>query len=249
VNRYILWSIVFHIAVVLGGALLAPMSGLVTSAPRSEMIISVGLVDAPNQGGAPGTTKDEPSIEEPAAAPPKLDAPEPALDADLAIKPIADLTKEKVAEPKPKEKPKKPAKDEPKEKTTPKEKADDKQLASADTAGVTYGAISEGAGSSGDVWGVEVGPGVSPYHNRGIAAIRSNWRSPAVGNKPIRCGVRFVVKKTGEIVDVEVETSSGSELFDRAAMRAVQMVETWEPFPSFLPYDEQVVILSFEYRP
>jgi outer membrane biosynthesis protein TonB len=233
VNRYILWSIVFHIAVVLGGAVLAPMSGLITSAPRSEMIISVGLVDSPNMGGSPPPAA---SAQEPAqAAPPELAAPEPALDADLAVKPIADLTKEKVAEPKKKDPPKK--KEEPKksetktaeakEDTKSKQTETSQQLASTDTAGGTHGAISDGAGGSGDVWGVETGPSVSPYHRRGFASIRSNWRNPAVGNKPIKCSVRF----------------------DRAAVRAVQLTESWEQFPNFWPEDEQVIILDFEYRP
>jgi len=243
VNRYILWSIVFHIAVVLGGAGLAPMRGLITTSPRSEMIISVGLVDAP--GSVPKGEPDKPI----SGPPPKLEVPEPALDAELAIKPMSDLSKEKVAEPKPKEKPQKPAEEKPKEKTPPKEKTDDKQLASADTAGGSHGAITEGPGGGGDVWGVEADASVSPYHRRGFATIRSNWRNPAVGNKPIKCSVRFVVKRTGELADIELETRSGNELFDRAALRAVQMTESWEQFPSFWAEDEQIIILDFEYRP
>lgn len=255
-NRYILWSLAFHLAVVLGGAGLAPMSGLVTTGPSADLVISVGLVDAPNAGPSGG-----PAQQEPVAVPaPKLEVPPPAMDAELALRPMADLTKENVEPPK-KEPPKPPdaekkqpeKKDPPKAETKkPAKPAAEKtgqQFASSDTVGGSRGAITDGTGAGGDVWGVETGPSVSPYHRRGFASIRSNWRNPAVGNRPLKCTIRFVVKRNGEVTNAKIESRSGNELFDRAALRAVEMTTNWEQFPTFWPEDEQIILLDFEYRP
>lgn len=234
-NRYILWSLILHLAVILGGATFAPMRGLFDVNQSTPMVISVGLVEMPNQ---PATK---------VMKAPHLRAPQAATDAEIAIAPVPDLNKEKVKEEK-KPEPVKP-KEEEKPKATAKEPDSAKTtLAQADTASGTTGSISQGAGSD-DVWGVEVGPNVNPYHRRGFASIRSNWRNPAVGPVGRKCVVRFLVKRGGELTDIALESSSGSQLFDRSAVRAVQLTHAWDQFPRFWKEDEQIIHLEFEYRP
>ena len=240
-NRYLLWSLILHLAVVLGGAAVAPLKGLTDGHQLTPVIISVGLVDLPSQ---PSTK---------AMLAPHLRAPAPAKDAEIALAPAPSLKKEEVKEkekPKPKEtgEKEKPDKDK-------KDKSDSKKpdtlasaLAQSDTASGTTGSITQG-GASDDVWGVEVAPSVNPYHRRGFAAIRTNWRNPAVGPTGRKCVVRFRVNRSGELTGIALESSSGSQLFDRSALRAVEMTHSWEQFPKFWNENEQIIHLEFEYRP
>ncbi len=244
-NRYILWSIILHVTVLLGGAAVAPMHGFFDSDQDHSVVISVGLVDMPS---APATK---------VIKAPHLRQPTPAGSEEVAIAPEPDLSKEKVAEKKPEpEKPKeepKPKEDKPKEEkpgdaNAKKPDSAAATLAQNDNATGTTGSISDGGGDD-DVWGVETAPNVNPYHRRGFASIRSNWRNPAVGPVGRKCTIRFRVSRDGELSDIALEKSSGSELFDRSAIRAVQLTHAWEHFPRFWKEDEQIIHLEFEYRP
>ncbi len=234
-NRYILWSLLLHLAVILGGATLAPMRGLFDATQSTPMVINVSVVDAPGQ---PATK---------VIKAPHLRAPKAAADAEVAITPVPDLTKEEVKEEK-KPEPVKPKEEEKPKETAKKPDSAVATVAQADTVSGTTGSISAGSESD-DVWGVEVGPNVNPYHRRGFASIRSNWRNPAVGPVGRKCVVRFRVKRDGELTDIALESSSGSQLFDRSAIRAVQLTHAWDQFPRFWKEDEQIIHLEFEYRP
>lgn len=184
----------------------------------------------------------------------------------VAIKPETDLTKEEIApeeepvpeEPTPEETKQEEPENKPEDQPEDTKKTDRSQQASADTAQQlaqagtgegTIGNITEGAGSGGDVWGVETNAAVNPYHRRGFIAIRNNWRNPATSPRPLKCVVRFRVDRSGAISDVVLEKPSGNTLFDRQAVRAVEMTGSWEAFPKFWEEDEQIIHLEFEYRP
>jgi TonB family protein len=254
VGRNIVWSFILHVVVITAGALVAPMGGLFDATSHPLDVISVGLVDAPNQAPAAKLPK------------PKINAPTPEASDAVAIKPESDLTKEEVPpeekpeplpkedekpkeeEKKPEEKPREPEK-KPEQKPEQKPAADTvSQLADASTETGMTGSISDGSGSD-DIWGVETDASVNPYYRRGFSVIRNNWRNPATGPRPLKCVVRFRVVQSGQIMDVKLEQSSGSALFDRQAVRAVQMTEAWDPFPRFWEENEQVILLDFEYRP
>lgn len=239
-RRYLLWSLAFHAVFLFIGAVIAPLRGL--SGPSHSMqVVSVGLVDF----AEPGRVKGGPA--------PKPAAPEPADDELIPKNPAV---KEELAEVKAPEKPKK---DDDKNKKTEKPKTADKPskkdttrtggpaLAMNDTGGVA-GSLTEGGGG-GDIWGVETGANVNPYHRQGFAAIRSNWRNPSFGRERRVCVVKFIVRRSGEITDIELEQKSGSDLFDRAALRAVQVTGSWPAFPNHWEEDEQLIHLEFEYRP
>lgn len=239
-KRNIIWSLILHLLVIIGGSQLAPMGGFATTSPNSFDVINVGIVSSPTKG------------QEPPAKIPELKPPTPAVDAAIAMKPTSDLTKEDVTpakEPEP-EKPKPKAEEKPKEqpKEAQKPAADSAKLAQAGKEGTT-GSITEGTGSGDDVWGQEDVANVNPYHRQGFASIRNNWRNPAVGPRALKCIVRFKVERSGAIEDIALEQSSGSPLFDRAAIRAIKVTESWEPFPKFWEENEQVIHLEFEYRP
>jgi len=241
VGRYLAWSLVFHIAVLGGGAVLAPLGGLFGSTYRPTQIISVGLVDFADPPKSPPIAVPRPAI------------PTPAGDAAIALAPERDLTPENVPEKKPEL--------EPEPETTqgdqgeaetaeggPDDDTTQLELAQADTAsGVSHTIVD--AGGEGDIWGVEVPANVNPYHRRGFSQILANWRNPVVGPTRRKCVVGFRVLRSGEITDIELEKSSGAQIFDQAALRAVQHTRSWEQFPAFWEENETIFHLEFEYRP
>lgn len=237
-GRYLTWSLIFHVAVLGTSLVLAPFGGLFGNAYRPVQIISVGLVDFP-----------EPSRTQ-AIAMPKPAIPQPMGDDAIALAPEKDLTIAEVpdeAEPEP-EPPEEETADPVEEEPDQGNGKNDEALAQADTvAGVSH-SLSDGA-AGGDIWGVETTPNVNPYHRRGFASIRNNWRNPLVGPTGRKCVVGFKVSRSGEITRIDLEQSSGSRIFDEAAMRAVRLTRTWDQFPGFWEEDEQVIHLEFEYRP
>jgi TonB family protein len=233
VRRYLVISLIFHVGVALGSTLFSPLGSFSARDKRPSVVINVGLVDLGDKTKARAGAS----------------APKPV---EAVKDPLPKAQPEKVAEPEKKkpvaEKKIEPAKD---KKNADKESTDDKKskvIAAKDSISPATGTITEGSGEA-DVWGVEVGPEVNPYHRRGFAAIRSNWRNPAVGPAPLKCIVRFTVNRAGELAHIELEKPSGSELFDRAALRAVQVTKSWDRLPRFWEDDEQLIHLEFEYRP
>lgn len=237
-RRYLIWSLAFHAVFLFIGAVIAPIRGF-SGSSRPDVVISVGLVDFADPGKVKGSA-------------PKPPVPEPAQDELIAKDPS---TNEELAEV---TVPEKPKKEEKKKEVTPKKTADKPAkmdttktappaLAMNDTGGIS-GSLTEGDGG-GDIWGVETGANVNPYHRQGFATIRGNWRNPSFGREPRMCVVKFTVRRNGELTDIEIEKKSGSDLFDRAALRAVQITASWPAFPSHWEEDEQIIHLEFEYRP
>lgn len=238
-RRYLVWSLAFHAVFLFIGAVIAPLRGFGDS-QSSTTVVSVGLVDFADPGKAKGGAP-KPKVPEP--APDELIAKNPAVNEELAEIKVPE--KPKRAETKPKQQTSKKSADKESKKDTAK--TESPQLAVNDTAGVSIG-VSDGAGG-GDVWGVEVAGNANPYYREGGAMIRNNWRNPAYGRTALACVVRFRVKRSGEIVDIAVEEKSGSDLFDKSAVRALQITGALPPFPSFWVEDEQIIHIKFEHRP
>lgn len=79
-------------------------------------------------------------------------------------------------------------------------------------------------------------PGVSganPYFARVQARIAGFWTAPPadISGKELSVTVRFRIERDGRIGSVLVEQSSGNELYDMAAQRAVQSAVPFPPFP------------------
>lgn len=233
-RRYLVISLVFHVGVALGSVLLSPLGSFSARDKRPNVVINVGLVDLGDKVRSRAGSATAPKAVEPIKEPPPKAQPEKVTEPEKK-KPVAEKKVDPAKDKKPSEK-------------DGGESKESKKLAAKDTASAPTGTITEGAGEA-DVWGVETGPEVNPYHRRGFAAIRGNWRNPAVGPVPLKCIVRFTVNHDGGLGDIELEKRSGSDLFDRAAVRAVQATKTWDKFPSFWEDDEQIIHLEFEYRP
>lgn len=239
-RRYLIWSLAFHAVLLFIGAVVAPLRGF-SGSSRPDVVISVGLVDFADPGKVKGSA-------------PKPVIPEPAKDELIAKDPAVkdDLAEIKV--------PEKPKKDDKKKETDSKKTTDrlakrdttktaPPALAVNDTGGISVGINNQDGSEGGDVWGVEAGGNTHPYFRQGGALIRQNWRNPGYGRQSLACIVRFTVRRSGEIVDVVLEEKSGVDLFDRSALRAVQVTESWPAFPSIWDQDEQTIHLRFEHRP
>lgn len=239
-RRYLIWSLAFHAVFLFIGAVIAPLRGF-SGSSKPDVVISVGLVDFADPGKVKGSA-------------PKPPVPEPAQDELIAKDPS---TSEELAEVKVPEKPKQ---EEKKKAETPKKTADKPAkkdtvktsppaLAMNDTGGVSVGISNQEGAGGGDVWGVETGGVTHPYFRQGGALIRQNWRNPGYGRVVLACVVRFTVHRSGEITDIQLEEKSGVDLFDRSAVRAVQVTGSWPAFPNIWDQDEQTIHLRFEHRP
>lgn len=84
------------------------------------------------------------------------------------------------------------------------------------------------------------------YQRQMIARISTNWQQIPVRGKATVV-IRFTVHRDGAISAAEVETSSGQELLDRAALRAVALAAPLPRLPEGYPRDRVGVHLLFTY--
>ncbi len=69
------------------------------------------------------------------------------------------------------------------------------------------------------------------YLDRILAQISQNWLRPPVGGKIEQAVIYFRVQRDGRLTDLRLATASGSEIFDQAALRAVQASSPLPPLP------------------
>ncbi|MCI0531932.1 MAG: TonB family protein [candidate division Zixibacteria bacterium] len=74
--------------------------------------------------------------------------------------------------------------------------------------------------------------------------IKSMWANP-VESTTLQATVRFTIQKNGEVVQTEIEQSSGNALYDQAALRAVMASGPLPPLPSHYAGNELTVHLNF----
>ena len=69
------------------------------------------------------------------------------------------------------------------------------------------------------------------YIDRVAVLIKKNWVRPEVGGDIREARFRFRIQRDGTITELELEETSGSEVFDRAAQRAVLAASPLPPLP------------------
>ena len=183
-------------------------------------VVQVALVDP----SAPLTPAPEPAP----SAPPEVQPPE--------VEPVED-TGVKLQPEKPKKK-----KEEPREEAPRKPAAQTPALPSASVGS---------AGLRGDL-SVDAGSFEFTYYLMLIRnRIAANWTPPAgisTGGNPARAVVYFRVSRGGEVSGVRLETPSGTEFFDRSAVRAVTISDPMPPLPLGFPGGELGVHFGFEWE-
>ena len=75
------------------------------------------------------------------------------------------------------------------------------------------------------------------------------WMPPAglQAGQPVRAIVYFHVSRGGDVSAVRLETGSGFEFFDRAALRAVSLSDPLPPLPLGFPGSDLGIHFGFEY--
>lgn len=91
----------------------------------------------------------------------------------------------------------------------------------------------------------------SYYIDAILSKIGNNWSNPFRGSGvKFSVTIYFVIKKDGEITSVKIEKSSGNDLYDRSAERAVIVTQTLPPLAGEFANQESLRLhLEFEYKP
>jgi TonB family protein len=64
-----------------------------------------------------------------------------------------------------------------------------------------------------------------------VALISRQWTRPPVGPDVVEARLYFKVQADGRVTDLRLVTGSGSETFDRGALRAVESASPLPPLP------------------
>jgi len=81
--------------------------------------------------------------------------------------------------------------------------------------------------------------------------IAANWQPPAglaTSGEPARAMVYFQIARSGAVTGARLETASGVEYFDRAALRAVVLSDPMPPLPAGFPGGDLGVHFGFEWE-
>jgi len=217
------------VSLIVHGVLLSLL--FVTHPPRTialpgPEIVRVALVDASQLPSAP------------VATPP---APAPPPD-ERGVR-LPDMKPKPVAKPAPKQIEKRP--------TPPESKSAPAPTPAAPATTVLAPARIGSAGLVGSM-GVDAADFPFSYY---LAAVRdriaANWQPPAglaTGSEPIRATVYFRIVRLGNVVGVRLESASGTEYFDRSALRAVMLSDPMPPLPAGFTGGDLGVHFGFEWE-
>jgi len=194
-------------------------------------VIRVNLAALP----AAGPTKPQPSV-----------IPTPVV-ADEPVAAVAELATVTEAKPVPKPKPKE---EKPKDQAyKPKAETGDKARAGAESGQKD---VSDNLAAGSRFGGAAVDNASFDYPYWFVQAfgkIERNWSNPVYANRPLTCTVYFQVIRSGRIIKVEIETSSGIDAFDRACERAVNLSQPLPPLPDDFTEEILGIHLQFPYVP
>src|SRR6185503_15897361 len=199
---------------VIGGALLGPQ--LFAKPPQPIEFVPVQLVPAPARG-----------VERPAPPRPQ---PEPTAAAEPPPEPQPSAAPEPTVAPKP----------EPPQAEKPNRTADPAPTAAATPppAGASGPPGPQGApnGRADSPFTATVGGVDNPtftygyYLDRMLLLIRAKWTRPALGSG-VEATLHFRILPDGTVEAIELQSSSGYNSFDLAALRAVQSAAPLPPLP------------------
>ena len=241
INRTFAVSVAAHIAIV-AAIWLAP-SGW-RSRPAAEqpsMTISLGTTEGPNTGGM--TSIADRAVQEVA----RPNAPKVA-DTPPAPKPPEMAEPLRTAKPTPPRAVAKPADTaKPQPPTVGAELKTGSARVKTGGAAIQFGGLAQGGGTAGAGVQLDVKNFCCPeYLAQMVQKIRQNWNpnQGAVG-QPI---VKFTIRRDGMLTNVELEKSSGQELLDLAARRAVHNTMQLAPLPREFTESSLTVHLTFDFQ-
>ena len=103
-------------------------------------------------------------------------------------------------------------------------------------------------GPPGGADGAQVGLARRLYYTEIWNAVRRQWVLPeSLKSQHLETVLVVVIRRDGKVLDLRVEKSSGSEVYDESARRAVRKAEPLPPFPAiYSPAQEEI---GLRFRP
>jgi TonB family protein len=88
----------------------------------------------------------------------------------------------------------------------------------------------------------------SPYYlSLVFGKIRDSWENPVQSSTILMTTIYFRIQRDGSIVEAKVEKTSGIDLFDQSALRAIVGSAPFPPLPGEFTGDYLGIHLEFEY--
>jgi TonB family protein len=230
-------SLLVHLTAIALLVIAPHLIGLKPHAPEPAMTISLGGVAGPVTGGmtpisARPTQKAEPQ---------DLPRPQP-------VRPPAQKPPDMVEPTKTRQAPRPPVTQAPKQAAgrTPTTGPQEVKGQGNDPRGAPNNEAGLSTGGGGDNSQVSLGNFCDPqYLGQMITLIHRNWNpQQAATGTPV---IRYVIQRDGTLTDVSIKQSSGYQMLDFLAQRAVAQTRALPPLPSCYPYPNFIVNLTFEY--
>jgi TonB family protein len=113
-------------------------------------------------------------------------------------------------------------------------------------AAIPFGGLAQGGGGTGGVQ-LDVKNFCCPeYLAQMVQKIRQNWNAnQGAGGQPV---IKFTIRRDGMLTNVELEKSSGQDLLDLEARRAVIKTMQLAPLPREFPESSLTVHLTFDFN-
>lgn len=243
-SRMLGMSVLAH-AVFLAAILFMPSRWL-TPPPAQEdapLMISLGGAQGPETGGLTQLSgRSVQALREPEAKP--VPEPPPAAKPPEMVAPLPEAKPAPRTPPKPIEKP--AERSATRKPTTGAEVKRGSARADTGAAPVPFGGLSSAGGADTSGARTDYANFCCPEYLRTLRdLIRRNWQRQQGASGTT--DMKFVVRRDGTIVDIEVEKSSGQALLDQASHRA--LAQTRLPgLPREYPASTLTVYLSFTYQ-
>jgi TonB family protein len=238
-SRMLTLSIAAHVVLVAAVWLTPTAWRSREAADPSVMTVSIGGTEGPNTGGMTSIAgRAVQEIAKPTAKP---------VDAPPAAKAPEMVEANRIAKPTPPSRTAKPA--DASRSRTPTTGAEVKAgSARVNTGGapIPFGGLAQGGGGGGGVQ-LDVKNFCCPEYLAQMAQkIRSNWNpNQGAGGQPV---VKFTIRRDGVLTNVELERSSGQDLLDLEARRAVHKTAQLPVLPREFPDSSLTVHLTFDFK-
>lgn len=208
--------------------------------PASVMTISLGGAPGPRSGGM--TSISSRPIQQAVEDLPKVTPNRPpAAKTPEMVEPIA--------KPKPAKETPTPIRDAPKESNTrkPTVGAQTQEGSAKAETGATTNSIGLSTGGGGTGGQINVGNFCCPEYIAGmVGKINQNWNSRQ--SSPGITTMQFTIQRDGMLTDIKVLRSSGNQMLDFLANRALLAVRQLPPLPAEYTNPTLVIDLQFEYQ-
>jgi protein TonB len=194
----------------------------------------------------------------PASKPQPVAVPEPQVDEtpEATVSPPKVEEQEAVIDTKPEEKkpepkPEKKPQPKPQETTQPAESQEPAE-GSAEGGGQTGEDVDAPVGSGSPFAGATIDNASFNYpywFTQAFNKIASNWRNRIQYSRPLVCEVYFQVIKSGRVIELRIEESSGIPEFDEGCIQAVERAAPFPPLPPSFVEEIIGITLPFKYDP